>query len=115
VALLPGGIREQDNDTQRPRGFLEWAFTVWHCPVVPVWGPQELALFHVWKPGILAPVREWGERKLRISLGTFFWPRFPPVGGVTIRVGDAVDPRLHGTVDSFVAAYWRELERLQKL
>lgn len=112
TALVPGGVREHDNDTQRPRGFLEWNYTCWQRPVVPVWCPQELATFYVWKPSLLGSLRAWGMRVLRYPVGTLFWPRWP-THRFTVHRGRAIDPKQYGALDTFVDAYWAELDRVK--
>lgn len=112
VGIIPGGVREQDNDKQRPRGFLEWNYHCWRRPVIPVWCPHELSLFHVWKPALLSSLREWGMRTLRYPVGTLFWPRWPTAPATT-RIGRSVDPLAHGTVEVFIRVYWEELERIK--
>jgi hypothetical protein len=113
VGLTPGGVREHDNDSQRPRGFLEWAYTCWQCPVVAVYCAQELSAFYVWKPALLEPLRAWGMRTLRYPVGTIFWPRWP-TARFGVYKGRAVVPGDYETLDAFVTAYWAELERVKR-
>ncbi len=113
AALVPGGVREHDNDAQRPRGFLEWSYACWHRPVVPIWCPQELSAFYVWKPALLEPLRAWGMRVLRYPMGTLFWPRWPTKRFLVYK-GRPIAPKDYDTLDAFVHAYWAELDTIKK-
>jgi hypothetical protein len=111
VGVIPGGVRELDNTEQRPRGFLDWSWHTWKCPVVPVWLPDERSNCHVWAPACLAPLRQLGMRYLRYPVGTFFWPRFGLPQSRAL-YGKALDPVAFATADEFADAYWTELARL---
>lgn len=116
VALVPGGVREQDNDTQRPSGFLQWSYHCWQRPLVPVWCAGELNVCWVWKPAALQWLRDLCMRTpwIRYEFGTLFCPRpwwwLPPL---VVVMGRPIDPRQFDSLHAFSAAYWAELERLR--
>ena len=114
VGLVPGGVRELNNDKQKPAGFLQWSYYCWKAPVIPVWLPDEMAICHVWTPSRLAWLREVGMKWLRYPMGTFFWPRFG-LPQSRARYGHAVMPTDYEEYPGFEAAYWAELERLKSL
>ena len=108
VAILPGGVREQVRGGVPKTSFLEWNYKAWRVPVVAVVCAAEHDVCWVWKPAILAGLRDWAMQQpwLRYPLGTFFWPKpwwmVPPL---IVKYGKAVDPLHYDTFDEFKRAY----------